>query len=45
MLEKELKEEEVILKQCIERLKAIEQNRAALVSQLKAAVKDQVQFC
>lgn len=44
MLEKELKEEETILKQCIERLKAVEQNRAALVSQLKEALKEQVQF-
>jgi regulator of Ty1 transposition protein 103 len=45
MLEKELEEEEMILEQCIERLKAVEQNRAALVSQLKAAVKEQVQVC
>lgn len=44
MLEKDLKEEETILKQCIERLKAVEQNRAALVSQLKEALKEQVQF-
>ncbi|XP_078180054.1 uncharacterized protein LOC144574077 isoform X2 [Carex rostrata] len=41
MLEKDLKEEEMILKQCIERLKAVEQNRAALVSQLKEALKEQ----
>ncbi|KAJ4746082.1 Regulation of nuclear pre-mRNA domain-containing protein 1B [Rhynchospora pubera] len=41
MLEKELKEEETILNQCIERLKAVKQNRSALVSQLKEALKEQ----
>lgn len=45
MLEKELEEEEMILKQCIERLKSVERNRAALVSHLKEALKEQVLFC
>lgn len=40
-LSKELKEEENILKQCIEKLKVVEANRMALMSQLRDALNDQ----
>ncbi|KAD7117540.1 hypothetical protein R6Q59_005844 [Mikania micrantha] len=40
-LSKELEEEENILKQCIEKLKVVEANRLALVSQLRDALNDQ----
>lgn len=39
---KELEEEENLLKQCIEKLKVVEANRLALVSQLREALNDQV---
>lgn len=41
-LSKELEEEENLLKQCIEKLKVVEANRLALVSQLRDALNDQV---
>ncbi|KAL1568018.1 regulation of nuclear pre-mRNA domain-containing protein 1A-like [Salvia divinorum] len=40
-LAKELEEEEGTLKQCIEKLKEVENNRAALVSQLRDALHEQ----
>ncbi|GKC87942.1 regulation of nuclear pre-mRNA domain-containing protein 1B [Tanacetum coccineum] len=40
-LSKELVEEENLLKQCIEKLKVVEANRVALVSQLRDALSDQ----
>ena len=40
----ELKEQENILQQCVVQLESSEATRAALVSQLKEAVLDQVQF-
>jgi len=40
-LSKELVEEENILKKCIENLKVVEANRAALVTQLKEALHEQ----
>lgn len=40
-LAKELEEEEAILKQCIEKLKVVEANRLALVSQLRDALREQ----
>ncbi|KAJ9564766.1 hypothetical protein OSB04_000732 [Centaurea solstitialis] len=40
-LSKELEEEENLLKQCIEKLKVVEANRLALVSQLRDALNDQ----
>ncbi|KAK9065100.1 hypothetical protein SSX86_016483 [Deinandra increscens subsp. villosa] len=40
-LSKELEEEETLLKQCIEKLKVVEANRLALVSQLRDALNDQ----
>lgn len=40
-LAKELEEEESILKQCIEKLKEVENNRVALVSQLRDALHEQ----
>ncbi|KAA8530911.1 hypothetical protein F0562_005630 [Nyssa sinensis] len=40
-LSKELEEEESLLKQCIEKLKVVEANRVALVSQLREAVHEQ----
>ncbi|KAI3824453.1 hypothetical protein L1987_05913 [Smallanthus sonchifolius] len=40
-LSKELEEEENLLKQCIEKLKVVEANRVALVSQLRDALNDQ----
>ncbi|XP_076883376.1 uncharacterized protein LOC143532129 [Bidens hawaiensis] len=40
-LSKELEEEENLLKQCIEKLKVVEANRLALVSQLCDALNDQ----
>ncbi|KAF5798117.1 putative CID domain-containing protein [Helianthus annuus] len=40
-LSKELEEEEKLLKQCIEKLKVVEANRLALVSQLRDALNDQ----
>lgn len=41
-LSKELEEEENALKQCIQKLKVVEANRAVLVSQLKEALNEQV---
>lgn len=41
-LAKELKEEESILKQCIGKLKEVENNRVALVDQLRDALQEQV---
>lgn len=41
-LAKELEDEENTLKQCIEKLKSVEATRAALVSQLKEALHEQV---
>lgn len=41
-MSKELEEEENHLKQCIEKLKVVEANRLALVSQLRDALNDQV---
>lgn len=41
-LAKELEEEENILKQCIDKLKVVESNRVALVSQLRDALHEQV---
>ncbi|XP_075483180.1 uncharacterized protein LOC142523314 isoform X1 [Primulina tabacum] len=41
-LAKELEEEEALLKQCIEKLKVVEENRLALVSQLRDALREQV---
>ncbi|XP_073059043.1 uncharacterized protein [Primulina eburnea] len=40
-LAKELEEEEALLKQCIEKLKVVEENRLALVSQLRDALHEQ----
>lgn len=40
-LAKELEDEEDVLKQCIEKLKLVEANREALVSQLKEALHEQ----
>lgn len=40
-LSKELQEEESILKQCIEKLKVVEANRLALVSELREALNEQ----
>lgn len=40
-LAKELEEEENLLKQCIDKLKVVEANRVALVSQLRDALNDQ----
>lgn len=40
-LAKELEEEEAFLKQCIEKLKAVEANRVELVSQLRDALREQ----
>ncbi|KAA8546856.1 hypothetical protein F0562_003285 [Nyssa sinensis] len=40
-LSKELEEEENLLKQCIEKLKVVEANRVALVSQLREALHEQ----
>ncbi|PSS36715.1 Regulation of nuclear pre-mRNA domain-containing protein [Actinidia chinensis var. chinensis] len=40
-LSKELKEEENVLKQCIEKLKVVEASRIALVSHLREALHDQ----
>ncbi|XP_057807061.1 LOW QUALITY PROTEIN: uncharacterized protein LOC131021785 [Salvia miltiorrhiza] len=40
-LAKELEEEESILKQCIEKLKEVENNRVALVAQLRDALHEQ----
>uniref|UniRef100_A0A803KXJ3 CID domain-containing protein n=1 Tax=Chenopodium quinoa TaxID=63459 RepID=A0A803KXJ3_CHEQI len=40
-LAKELEEEEAILKECVEKLKSIEANRAVLVTQLKEALQEQ----
>lgn len=40
-LSKELEEEENLLKQCIEKLKVVEANRVALVSQLRDALNEQ----
>ncbi|CAN6277081.1 unnamed protein product [Urochloa humidicola] len=37
----ELKDEEAIMKKCIEKLKVVETNRAALVSELKEALQEQ----
>lgn len=42
ILSKELEEEENLLKQCIEKLKVVEANRVALVSQLRDALNEQV---
>lgn len=41
-LNKELEEEEDLLKQCIQKLKVVEANRLALVSQLREALHEQV---
>lgn len=41
-LSKELEDEENLLKECIEKLKSVEASRAALVSQLKEALHEQV---
>lgn len=41
-LAKELEDEENTLKQCIEKLRLVEATRAALVSQLKEALHEQV---
>lgn len=41
-LAKELEEEEAMLKECIEKLKSVEANRAMLVSQLREALQEQV---
>lgn len=41
-LSKELEEEENVLKQCIEKLKVVEANRIALVSQLREALNEEV---
>nr|XP_043606674.1 regulation of nuclear pre-mRNA domain-containing protein 1B isoform X1 [Erigeron canadensis] len=38
---KELEEQEILLKQCIEKLRVVEANRMALVSQLRDALNDQ----
>eukprot|EP00268_Persea_americana_P020859 TRINITY_DN2089_c1_g1_i2.p1 TRINITY_DN2089_c1_g1~~TRINITY_DN2089_c1_g1_i2.p1 ORF type:complete len:345 (+),score=100.38 TRINITY_DN2089_c1_g1_i2:1107-2141(+) len=40
-LANELQEEETLLKQCIEKLRTVEETRVALVSQLKEALKEQ----
>lgn len=40
-LANELEEEETLLKQCIEKLKSVEETRVTLVSQLKEALKEQ----
>lgn len=42
ILAKELEEEENVLKQCIEKLKLVEANRVALLSQLREALNEQV---
>lgn len=44
-LANELQEEEAVLKQCLEKLKVVEANRASLVSQLKEALHEQVSLC
>ncbi|CAI0428557.1 unnamed protein product [Linum tenue] len=41
-LAKELEQEDTLLKQCIQKLKSVEASRAALVSQLREALNDQV---
>lgn len=41
-LRKELEEQQSLLKHCIEKLKLVEENRVALVSQLKEALHEQV---
>nr|XP_048334903.1 regulation of nuclear pre-mRNA domain-containing protein 1B isoform X1 [Ziziphus jujuba var. spinosa] len=41
ILAKELEEEENVLKQCIEKLKLVEANRVALLSQLREALNEQ----
>jgi len=41
-LRKELEEQQGLLKHCIEKLKLVEENRVALVSQLKEALHEQV---
>lgn len=41
-LAEEIQNEETNLKQCMEKLKLVESNRGALVSQLKDALKEQV---
>ncbi|OAY72398.1 Regulation of nuclear pre-mRNA domain-containing protein 1B [Ananas comosus] len=41
-LANELQEEEAVLKQCLEKLKVVEANRASLVSQLKEALHEQL---
>lgn len=38
----ELKDEEANMKNCIEKLKVVETNRAAVVSELKEALQEQV---
>ena len=38
----ELKDEEANMKKCIEKLKVVEANRAAVVSELKEALQEQV---
>lgn len=42
-LAKELGEEETTLKECIEKLKVVEANRAVLVAHLREALQEQVQ--
>lgn len=41
-LAKELGEEETTLKECIEKLKVVEANRAVLVAHLREALQEQV---
>jgi len=41
-LAKDLEEEENTLKECIEKLKSVEANRIALVTQLREALQEQV---
>jgi len=41
-LRKELEEQQSLLKHCIEKLKLVEENRVALVFQLKEALHEQV---
>ena len=43
-LAKDLEEDENILNQCIDKLKVVEANRLALVSQLRDALNEQVTF-
>ena len=43
-LAKELEEEEKLLKQSIDKLKVVEANRVALVSQLREALHEQVLY-